>query len=72
MTLEELKQEYNGLIKRELRAEKWMDTADKEDIKKWMPNYMGITIKLSRLMAEYRKITGKEMSDKEVFKGFDL
>lgn len=71
MGLEELKQKYNEFIKREQKARKWMDTANSTDIDKWMPSYIKITIQLSKLMQQYKDITGKKMTDKEVFGGFE-
>jgi hypothetical protein len=74
MSLFELKEKFNILLKKFNRAEKWLDDkkvplAKKEE---WLNQgkMEVLTIELSSLMKEYKKLTGIEMTKDEVFEGF--
>ena len=72
MSILELKQAYNVLIAREKKAEKFLEnnsyTIEKRD--SWVPEFVKITECLSMLMIDYKKITGEEMNDDNIFNGF--
>lgn len=69
--IDNLKTEYNKLLKREKNAEKFLnEVANDEEAEKWTPLFMLITQKLSAMMIEFKKTTGREMTDDEVFNGF--
>lgn len=69
MGLDKLKEIYNKLLEREKKAEKWMETAPQDEIDKWMPSYLEITRRLSKLMAEFEKVTGRPMTQEECLEG---
>ena len=73
MSILELKKAYNILIAREKKAEKYLDNWDIPQYKKdgWLPEFAKITECLSMLMADYKKLTGEEMKDRNVLNGFD-
>ena len=72
MSILELKKAYNILIAREKKAEKYLDNWDIPQSKKdgWLPEFAKITECLSMLMADYKKLTGEEISNDNVLNGF--
>ena len=72
MELKELKGAYNVLIKREKKAEKFLDDWNITQAKKdsWLPEFTKITECLSMLMIDYKNLTGEEMSNDNVLNGF--
>ena len=72
MSLLELQQVYNILIKREKKAEKYLENNSiaQETRDKWLPAFTDITEQLSLLMRKHREITGNNMTDMEVLNGF--
>ena len=73
MSILELKQAYNILIKQELKAEESFKNDKYTDAQKesWVPKFNQITECLSMLMLDYKKLTGEEMLDSEVLNGFE-
>lgn len=68
----ELKSEYNKILEREKKAEKYLNKATDEQLKKWLPEFNKIVRDLSKLMYEYRELTGNEMTDTEILEGFNV
>lgn len=68
--LKELKDNYNGLIERYCKAEKYLNSCNDEEFNKWAPEFNKIIVGLSELMKQYEEITGKKMSKEEVLNGF--
>ena len=73
MSILELKQAYNILIKQELKAEESFKNDKYTDAQKesWVPKFNQITECLSMLMIDYKKLTGNDMLDSEVLNGFE-
>ena len=61
----EFKEKYDVLITRERKAEKWLDAPERtnEQIEKWLPEFTKIIVDLSKMINEYKKLTGKDMSE---------
>lgn len=70
--LEELKKKYNEVLATEKKAEAFFDNPleTMERKEKWLPRFIEITRELSLMMKKYRELTGKEMTEDEVFEGF--
>ena len=73
MSLLKLKQDYNILIQREIKAEKYLENnsiaqATKD---KWLPAFNKLTIDLSILLQQYKAYTGEEMPIENVLNGFE-
>lgn len=69
--IDNLKTEYNKLLKREKNAEKFLnEVATDEEAEKWTPLFIKITQGLSKLMIDFKKSAGREMTDSEVLNGF--
>lgn len=62
--------EYNYWLKRRLDAESYFENNPDKLNYKYMEEFHKITKKLSLLIKEYYNITGKNMTDREVFEGF--
>jgi len=69
----ELQKAYNVLISQEKTAELAFKDSKYTDAQKesWFPKFNQITECLSMLMADYKKLTGEEMKDRNVLNGFD-
>ncbi len=72
MQLAELKIQYSKLISREKMAQQFFETATFEAVDKWIPKYNELVRQLSGLIILYKKLTGKEMTESEMFDGFYL
>ncbi len=71
MELKNLKIKYNKLLKREKNAENYLNNvASEKEAEKWTPLFMLITQKLSMMMIDFEKVTGREMTDDEISNGF--
>ena len=72
MSLLKLKQDYNILIARELKAEAYLENNSiaQATRDKWLPAFNELTIDLSMLMRQYKAYTNTNMSDIEVLTGF--
>lgn len=72
MWTEEFIKRYNYNIGRIKKAEEFMSSPSTtiEQVEKWLPEYNKVVNELSKLMREFKKKTGYEMSDKEIFNGF--
>jgi hypothetical protein len=72
--LEKLKKKYNELLATEKKAEAFFDNPmeSMERKEKWLPRFIEITRDLSLMMKKYRELTGKEMTEDEVFEGFGI
>jgi len=69
--LKNLKIKYNKLLKREKNAENYLNNvASEKEAEKWTPLFMLITQKLSMMMIDFEKVTGREMTDDEISNGF--
>lgn len=73
-TLGDLKTYYNELIAKHKKGMRWLEDS-KVDFKKkmeWLDSgkYNALTVELSNLIAEYEKLTGKEMTEAEILEGF--
>ena len=71
--IDDLKKAYNVLIAQEKTAELAFKDSKYTDKQKetWIPKFNQITECLSMLMADYKKLTGEEMKDRNVLNGFD-
>lgn len=70
--LKELKEKYNKLLQREKKAEGYLNNATEEQQEKWLPEFIRITVDLSKMMWKYKELTGKEMTIDETLEGFKL
>ena len=72
MSLLKMKQDYNILIQREIKAEKYLENNSiaQATRDKWLPAFEKITIDLSMLMRQYVAYTNTNMTDTEVLTGF--
>lgn len=70
MTLEKLKERYTQVIARERKAEEYFQGKTERECEIWMPEYLKIIQQLSLMLGEYKRLTGKEMTEKEVWEGF--
>jgi cob(I)alamin adenosyltransferase len=59
--LNNLKIEYNRLLKREKNAENYLtNVATDAEVEKWMPEFIKITNQLSNMMFKLEKILNRE------------
>lgn len=71
MAIDDLKCEYNKLLKREKNAEKYLnEVATDAEAEKWKPAFIKITQQLSMMMLDFKKATGREMTTDEILNGF--
>lgn len=71
MDLNNLKIEYNRLLKREKNAENYLtNVATDAEVEKWMPEFIKITNQLSNMMFKLEKILNREMTHDEIVNGF--
>lgn len=70
MNLQSLQIKYNNLLLRQKKAENFINNATEEQLKVWLPTYQSIVKELGTLVLEYKKITGKDMTLKEILEGF--
>lgn len=70
MNLSELKKVYNKTIAREKKAERFIASANEQQLNTWLPEFNKIIIKLSLLMDDYEKLTGNKITLEEVTNGF--
>lgn len=69
--LNNLKIEYNRLLKREKNAENYLtNVATDAEVEKWMPEFIKITNQLSNMMFKLEKILNREMTHDEIVNGF--
>jgi len=70
--IDDLKKAYNVLIAQEKTAELAFKDSKYTDKQKetWIPKFNQITECLSMLMADYKKLTGEEISNDNVLNGF--
>lgn len=68
--LEQLKRQYNKTLVREKKAEEFLNKATEEECRKWVPEFLKIIVQLSKMIKEYKKLTGKEMTEEDVREGF--
>jgi len=73
LSILELQKAYNVLIAQEKKADASFKDSKYTDKQKetWIPKFNQITECLSMLMADYKKLTGEEMKDRNVLNGFD-
>ncbi|WP_291636621.1 hypothetical protein [Clostridium sp.] len=72
MSLLKMKQDYNILIQREQKAEKYLENNSiaQATRDKWLPAFNELTIDLSMLLQQYKAYTGEEMPIHNVLNGF--
>jgi hypothetical protein len=63
----EMKKQYNALLTREKRAEKFFEIATPEEVEKWIPEFNKIVEGLSALLGKI-----PDMTQEEIFNGFKL
>ena len=68
--LKKLKLDYNYWLKRYENAEKFFKTATIEQVEKNLELFNEVVRRLSRLLSQYKVLTGKEMTPIEEFEGF--
>lgn len=70
MSVLEFRKEYNKLIERYYKAEKYLNSCNEEKFNKWVPEFQKIIVDLSKMMKQYEEMTGNQMSKEEVLEGF--
>lgn len=66
-----LKLKYNYFIDRNNKAEQLLDKASDEEFNLWEPEFRKISNELSKMIFEYKELTGVGMTRKEILEGFD-
>ncbi len=66
-----LKLKYNHFIDRNNKAEQALDKATDAEFNLWEPAFRKITNELSKMIFEYKELTGVGMTRKEILTGFD-
>jgi predicted patatin/cPLA2 family phospholipase len=67
-----LKSEYNKLIVRYKKAEKYFETEkDASKFEKWIPEHKKLISEISQKIEEYKELTGIPMTGKEQLEGFE-
>lgn len=69
-----IKWEYNTTLERVLKAYSLMEKIGGKffENKKWVEEYNNLCRNLSRIIKEYKKLTGKELTEKELDSGFKI
>lgn len=70
--LKELKINYNKLLKREKKAEGFINNATDEQLELWLPEFYKITGELSVMMLQYEILTGRAMTVEESQEGLKI
>lgn len=70
MNLQNLQIKYNNLLLRQKKAENFINNATEKQLKIWIPAYQDIVKELGILVLEYKDLTGKDMTSKEILEGF--
>ncbi|MGL5440323.1 MAG: hypothetical protein ACRDA4_08125 [Filifactoraceae bacterium] len=68
--VDKFKIEYNYWLKRRLKAEQYFDENPKTCFK-FQLQFNKVTARLSLLPNKYKRLTGVEMTDKEILEGFE-
>jgi hypothetical protein len=68
--MDALKQRYNLALKREQKAEIWLNKATDEQLEKWIPEFNKIIVELSQLIYLIEKQKNRKLSYSEVSEGF--
>ena len=71
MNVVEVKKKYNYWLGRYLKAEEFINSSEPEEVDKYLGLFHQIVRELSLLIQEFRKATGKEMTKKEMYEGFN-
>ena len=71
MNIVEVKKKYNYWLGRYLKAEEFINSREPEEVDKYLGLFHQIVRELSLLIQEFRKATGKEMTKKEMYEGFN-
>ena len=71
MNIAEVKKKYNYWLGRYLKAEEFINSSEPEEVDKYLGLFHQIVRELSLLIQEFRKATGKEMTKKEMYEGFN-
>ena len=71
MNILEVKKKYNYWLGRYLKAEEFINSSEPEEVDKYLGLFHQIVRELSLLIQEFRKATGKEMTKKEMYEGFN-
>jgi hypothetical protein len=70
MNIRELKQKYNYWLKRNNDAEKYFSTKTVAESLKYLELFNKISRELSKLMVQFKTLTGREMTSTEKLNGF--
>jgi hypothetical protein len=70
--LKELKINYNKLLQREKKAEGYLNKATDKQLESWLPEFIKITVDLSKMMWQFKDLAGREMTIEESLEGFKL
>ena len=70
MNIVEVKKKYNYWLGRYLKAEEFINSSEPEEVDKYLGLFHQIVRELSSLLQIFRKLTGREMTKDEMFKGF--
>lgn len=68
--VDKFKIEYNYWLKRRLKAEQYFKE-NPETCLKFLIEFNKVTTRLSLLPNQYKRLTGAEMTDKEILEGFE-
>lgn len=70
MNIVEVKKKYNYWLGRYLKAEEFINSIEPEEVDKYLGLFHQIVRELSSLLQIFRELTGREMTEDEMFKGF--
>ena len=72
-TLQELMKQYNEILAREVKAQKYLDDNTKtiEEREKWIPEYRNILLELSGIFIDITKL-GRKITPEEAANGFQI
>lgn len=70
--LEDIKRKYNACVKRRDKADAFYNNPNisQERKEQWMSEYLKLIQQLSVLIVLYERVTGKQMTEEQVWEGF--
>ena len=69
--LSDVKEAWNKILIREKKCEIYFKTAKTEQIEHYLPAFNEMTYHESLLTRRFKELTGREMTNREVEKGFE-
>ena len=71
MNIVEVKKKYNYWLGRYLKAEEFINSSEPEEVDKYLGLFHQIVRELSLLLQIFRGLTGRGMTKKEMYEGFN-